>query len=86
MKNKKIQDKTDSEMIRVKAVPNCSKKGIISQEGGIFKIGLNSPPQEGRANEELIEFLSNYLNIKKSNISIIKGLNSKDKTILVRYR
>ncbi|MCX8026993.1 MAG: DUF167 domain-containing protein [Thermodesulfovibrionales bacterium] len=86
MKNKRIQDKTEGEMIRVKAVPNSSKKGIISQEGGVFKIGLNSPPQEGRANEELIEFLSDYLNIRKTNISIIKGINSRDKTILVRYR
>lgn len=83
MKNNQIL-KSGFKTIQVKAVPQSSKKGIISQSSGVYKIGLHSPPHDGRANEELIDFLSDFFNVRKSNISIIKGIHCRDKTVLIK--
>lgn len=86
MKNKQIRTSILNKTITVKAIPGSSKKGIISQEDGVFKIGLNSPPHGGKANEELIEFLSDYFDVRKKDISIIKGVNCREKTILIKEK
>jgi uncharacterized protein (TIGR00251 family) len=70
-------------IIQVRAVPNSRKKGLLGFEGGVLKIGLGAPPQDGRANEELIGFLSDHMNVKRSAIKIIRGATSRNKTVLI---
>ncbi len=70
--------------IKVKAVPRSKKRGLLGIEGDIIKIGLKSPPEEGKANEELIAFLSEYLRVKRSDIKIIKGMASRNKTVFIK--
>jgi hypothetical protein len=47
-----------------------------------MKIG--APPVEGKANAELVKFLSGLLKVGVSRISIEKGLNSRNKLIEVQ--
>jgi hypothetical protein len=42
---------------------------------------LAAPPIEGRANQELVDFLSDRLDVPKSTIEISRGHNSKIKTL-----
>jgi len=49
--------------------------------GGVYKVYVSVPPIEGRANQRVIELLSDFFKVKKSQISIISGLKSKEKTI-----
>ena len=44
---------------------------------------LTSVPRDGKANEELIEFLSGVFKIKKSAIKILRGENDRRKVISV---
>lgn len=46
-----------------------------------IKIRVASPPVEGKANEEVIRFLSKQLKVPKSQIQIIKGLSSRNKLV-----
>ncbi len=39
------------------------------------------PPVKGKANQELIKFLSDILGVSKSNLTIEKGMTSKMKVI-----
>ncbi len=50
---------------------------------GALKVKLTSPPVEGKANEELIEFLADLLGVRKSDIKILRGGSSKQKTVEV---
>ena len=68
--------------IKVRVVPNSSNQGV-KEEDGILKVHLNSPPAEGRANKELIEVLAEHFKVKKSQIEIIRGLKSREKTIKI---
>ena len=44
-----------------------------------FILQVKAPPKEGRANQEVIELLSEYFHVSKSRIKIIKGHKSKNK-------
>ena len=44
---------------------------------------VSSPPVDGKANKELIEFLSKLLSIRKSDISIIKGETGRSKLLSI---
>lgn len=71
-------------IIRVKVIPRSSKMEIVGLEGNTIKIKLTAPPVEGAANEQLIELLSETLDIKKGNIEIVKGDSCKYKTVKIK--
>lgn len=73
----------DTFIVKLKISPNASKNEIIKTENEI-KIKITAQPIENKANKALIEFLSKQLKIAKSNIEIIKGETSKEKTLLFK--
>lgn len=67
--------------ITVQVKPNSSKDEIqIDKEGNII-IKIKEAPIDGAANSYLLKFLSKELNIKKSLITLEKGLTSRFKKI-----
>jgi uncharacterized protein len=59
--------------IPIKVTPNAGKNNVIGLVNGVWKIKIAAPPDKGKANKELVAFLSNVLGIKKDNIEIITG-------------
>lgn len=57
--------------IEVKVIPNA-KRNIISPEGQRYKIHLNAPAVDGKANEALIKFLAEHYQVRKNQIEITK--------------
>lgn len=66
--------------IDVKVIPGA-KRNAMKIESVPVKVYLTAPAVDGKANKALIEFLSDYYKITKSNISIRKGLKTRYKTI-----
>lgn len=64
----------------VKVIPNAKQNKLV-EEAGRIKVYLTAPPVEGKANQALIEFLAEHFNVKKSKISITRGLKSRDKIV-----
>ena len=62
-------------------------KASRSELSGIFrerlKIRISSPPFEGEANRECIDFLAKTLGISKSEIKLVKGGQSREKTFVI---
>jgi len=69
-------------ILKVRVIPNSSKNQII-QNNNYVKIKLTSPARNGKANKQLIEFLSKKLKVPKSKIKIVSGEHSRDKHILI---
>lgn len=61
--------------------PKASKNEIVGPHNGMIKIKITAPPVDGRANEGLIEFLSDVLDIPKRDIILAKGETSRNKTV-----
>ena len=68
--------------IEIKVIPNA-KKREISREGSTFKVKLKSVPRDGKANEELIEFLSDTFKVKRSEIKILRGEKDRRKVVFL---
>ena len=64
--------------------PSSTQKKITRMQDGTVKIYLNAAPEKGKANKELIKFLSEKLNISKSDIHITGGKTSSIKTLAIR--
>lgn len=66
--------------IKVKVIPNAKKNRIV-QEREVFKVYVNAPAVEGKANKALIEILADYFQVRKSSIKIIRGEKAREKVI-----
>jgi len=69
--------------IRVQIQPRSSKDQIIGLHNGRLKIKISAPPVDGKANQNLIEFIAKALGVSKSKIEIVKGRSSKLKTLRI---
>ena len=69
--------------LEVYVKPNASRNAIIGRHGERLKISITAPPTENQANQELIKFLAKYLAIPKSQISVSKGTQSRNKLIVI---
>lgn len=67
--------------LKVKVIPKSSKNSIVGWEGENLKIRLHAVPEKGKANEELIDFLSEVLGIAKSRIHLLKGQTGRQKEL-----
>ena len=67
--------------ISVKIKPNAKEESISITENNEYIVKVKAPATEGRANERLIELLSEHFKSPKRYISIIKGFKSKNKII-----
>jgi uncharacterized protein (TIGR00251 family) len=50
---------------------------------GTVKVRLKAPPVEGKANQALIEFMAQILEVPKSRVEIVAGETGRDKLVSV---
>jgi hypothetical protein len=79
----KIQEADGGVVFSVKVVPAGSRTAISGLLDGTLKIKVSAPPQKGRANDCLIDFLAKQLGVKKSSIKIIAGQTNPVKKVQV---
>ena len=58
-----------------------SKESKVVFENDIYYVYTKSPAKEGKANDEVISLLSEYLDVSKVDINIKKGKKSKSKWV-----
>lgn len=68
--------------LSIKVIPNAGRNKIV-EENGRIKVYLAAPPVEGKANKALIEFLAEHFHVKKGKISIVKGMTSRQKEVII---
>ena len=70
------------QLIKVKVIPNAKKNKVVESEG-LFKVYVNAPAVDGKANKALLAVLSEYFNIRKGSIKIVRGEKSREKVVEV---
>ena len=66
--------------LKVRVNPRSSRNRITGWQDGVLSVKLTAPPVEGAANKAAIEFLADQLGIKKSQITLVSGRTSREKT------
>ncbi len=67
--------------IWVQVHPNARGNEVQGEKNGIWQLKVAAPPVRGRANQELVKFLSDVLQTSKSNLEIEQGLSGRRKLI-----
>lgn len=66
--------------------PRSSQNKIHPQADGTFKAQVTSPPVDGAANQALLRLVSDYFDTPISQITIIRGKNSRVKIVEIPDR
>lgn len=83
-RNYRLHDGKVGSAIAVRVTPRASRNQIVEvTPDGTVRIRIAAAPADGEANEKLITFLAEILNIPKSRIEIVAGQSGRDKLISV---
>lgn len=69
--------------INVIVKPNAKYSEVIRISKFDYKVSVDAPAEEGKANARLIEILAEHFEVPKSFISILRGFKSKNKIVAV---
>ena len=69
-----------SKTFNIRVTPHAKQNKVVENDG-VLRVYTTVAPENGRANSAVIELLSDYLDIPKSKIKILKGLAGRDKVI-----
>ena len=72
-----------SETFRIRAVPNAPKSAPAGAYADGVKNKINAPASDGRANAELVKFLSKFFGVGRGGVKIISGETSRDKLVRI---
>lgn len=71
-------------IINVKVKPSSGKQEVESFGNDRYLVYLKEPPENNRANMELINILAKYMTVPPTRIHIIRGLSDNNKVIEIR--
>lgn len=70
-------------VLSVKAQPRASRTEVVGLFGDELKIKVASPPVDGAANQALIEFLAETLDVPKRDVTLARGASSTHKQFAI---
>ncbi|MBR3147988.1 MAG: DUF167 domain-containing protein [Alphaproteobacteria bacterium] len=71
-----------SKIFNVRVTPHAKQNKIVETDG-VLRVYTTVAPENGRANSAVVELLSEYFNVPKSRIKILKGLTGRDKVVAI---
>lgn len=78
-----IQSNDSGVTLIVRVLPRASRNLVVGVEQGAIKIKLTAPPVEGAANAALMEFVADWLGVRKSAVTIVSGEKARHKRVQV---
>ncbi|MDH3365683.1 MAG: DUF167 domain-containing protein [Thermoplasmata archaeon] len=81
-----IRESTGGCVIDVDVSPGAKKTEVVAvnEWRGSLQVRVAAEPKRGKANDELLRFLSERLSLGPNAIRIVKGARSRIKTVFVR--
>lgn len=78
-----IKESKEGVILQIYVQPKAKKNEIegIDEWRGRLKVKVKAPPVGGKANKELVKFLSKLLGAE---VELVKGETSREKDVLVR--
>ena len=81
----KISPHPEGCLLAVRAQPGARKNAVIGEHGGALKIAVTAPPEDGRANQALVELLREWLGLKRAQVELASGATNRNKQFLIRW-
>jgi uncharacterized protein len=69
--------------IEIIARPGSQRRGLLRIEPRGLVIGIASPAEKGKANEELIATIANIAGVARAEVSILRGTGARNKVLRI---
>lgn len=69
--------------ISLRVYPNAIRNEVVGFVDGVLRVKISAPPVKGKANRELLAFLSQLLGISQGALTITKGYTSRNKIVAI---
>jgi hypothetical protein len=74
--------KDSQKIFNIRVTPHAKQNKVVESDG-VLRVYTTVAPENGRANDAVIELLSKYMDVPKSRIKILRGLTGRDKVVSV---
>lgn len=69
--------------LELKVIPNAPRNEIVGWLGAALKVKVHAPALEGRANDELLDFLAASLGLPRRDLTLLRGDKSRQKLVRI---
>ncbi len=70
-------------LLALKAMPNAPRNAVAGWLGDALKVKVHAPALEGRANDELCDFLAAQLALPRRAVTVAQGGKSRQKLVRI---
>lgn len=69
--------------LELKIIPNAPRNEVVGWIGSSLKVKVHALALEGRANDELLDFLAGRLDVPRRHLALLRGEKSRRKVVRV---
>ncbi len=69
--------------LSIRVTPRAKQTKVQPQPDGSLKVYVTAPPEDGRANEAVVEALAEHFGVKRRQVEVITGLTNRNKIIRI---
>jgi uncharacterized protein (TIGR00251 family) len=69
--------------LEVDVAPKSKRAGVVGRRGDVLQVRVAAPPEGGRANDELIKVIANFLGVPRASVNIVRGASARHKLLEV---
>ena len=70
-------------ILDIRVIPRSPRTRVDGRRGNAILVRLAAPPVEGAANDALIAFLSDALDVPRRDVTLVSGERSRDKRVRI---
>lgn len=79
----KVSETPEGVSLTVHIQPRAAKNELTGTREEALRLRLTAPPVEGAANRACVEFLAEWLGVKKGQVTIVSGEKSRTKIVQI---
>jgi len=72
-----------SARLRLRVTPGARRAGVVGRHGDAWKIRVSAPPEDGRANDAVVDLLSRTLGVPARSLELVSGATARDKVVVL---
>jgi uncharacterized protein len=78
-----LAQETEGVVLSVIAQPRARRNAILGERGGALRVAVAVPPEKGKANDAIQQFLAESLGCKRAQVNLLGGTSSRQKRFLI---
>jgi uncharacterized protein (TIGR00251 family) len=69
--------------LRLRVAPGAARSSVVGPHGDAWNVRVASAPERGKANQAVLELLSDALQVPRTRLTLVTGHAARDKVVAV---